>query len=253
MRVVLITQNDVFYLPDALRYLINSTPSHSQIVGAVVLSVSPYGKRLNFAQKAMSTLKIFGIAFFLRYAWDYVKCKLVGKDVINVLSEHQVPIIQLSDSINSKESLAVLCEYKPDLLVSIAGNQIFKQPLIDLPEIGTLNLHTALLPKYRGLMPSFWVLKNGERNTGVSVFFVDQGIDSGPILVQKELSIGDKSQEELIIATKKLGMEAIIEALNLIHDDNYTLIDNDDDRMSYYTFPTRDDVKEFKRAGKRFF
>jgi len=51
---------------------------------------------------------------------------------------------------------------------------------------GCLNLHSALLPKYRGLMPSFWVLKNNENKTGVSVFFVDKGIDSGPIFSAKK-------------------------------------------------------------------
>ena len=70
--------------------------------------------------------------------------------------------------------------------------------------MGCINLHTALLPKYRGLMPTFWVLKNNEKNTGVSVFFVDEGIDSGPIIVQKNISIGNMTQQELIVKTKKL-------------------------------------------------
>jgi len=66
-------------------------------------------------------------------------------------------------------------------------------------------------------MPSFWVLKNNENKTGVSVFFVDKGIDSGPILVQKELSISQNmTQEELIKKSKKIGMNAIIEAIELI-------------------------------------
>ena len=77
--------------------------------------------------------------------------------------------------------------YEPDLLVSILGNQIYREPIINLASNGCINLHTALLPKYRGLMPSFWVLRNGEYYTGVSVFFVDEGIDSGPIIVQKKV------------------------------------------------------------------
>ena len=75
------------------------------------------------------------------------------------------------------------------MLVSILGNQIFKRKLIDLAPKGCINLHTALLPKYRGLMPTFWALKNNEKNTGVSVFFVDEGIDSGPIIIQKKVVI----------------------------------------------------------------
>jgi methionyl-tRNA formyltransferase len=63
--------------------------------------------------------------------------------------------VSINGSINSKYSLAIIKSYNPDLLISIAGNQIFKQPLIELATKGCLNLHTALLPKYCGLMPSF--------------------------------------------------------------------------------------------------
>lgn len=102
-------------------------------------------------------------------------------------------------------------------------------------------------------MPSFWVLKNDETHTGVSVFFVDDGIDSGPILVQKKVEIGSRSQEELIKYTERLGMDAIIEAIEKIQDGTYQLIPNLDDESSYFSFPTREDVKEFKRKGKRFY
>ncbi|MDB3938464.1 formyltransferase family protein [Flavobacteriaceae bacterium] len=137
--------------------------------------------------------------------------------------------------------------------MSILGNQIFKKPLIDLAPKGCINLHTALLPEYRGLMPTFWVLKNNEKKTGVSVFFVDEGIDSGPIIVQTEVEIGDKTQKELIIHTKKLGMEAIAKSINLIQKNEVKLIENDASKKSYFTFPTKQDVLEFKKNGKRFF
>jgi methionyl-tRNA formyltransferase len=103
-------------------------------------------------------------------------------------------------------------------------------------------------------MPTFWVLKNGEEETGVSVFFVDEGIDSGPILVQKRIPISrNESQRDLILKTKKIGMDAIIEALDLIYSGEYTLIPNDESKMTYYSFPSRNDVREFKKLGKKFF
>ena len=102
-------------------------------------------------------------------------------------------------------------------------------------------------------MPSFWVLKNKEKQTGVSVFFVDEGIDSGPILVQKQLSIETMSQWELIRMTKFLGMEAIVEGIELIQLGGYELIRNSEEDSTYYSFPTCKDVIEFKKAGNRFF
>jgi methionyl-tRNA formyltransferase len=97
------------------------------------------------------------------------------------------------------------------------------------------------------------VLKNNEKDTGVSVFLVDEGIDSGPILVQKKVEIGDRSQEELISHTKQIGMECIIESVELIQKGGYKLIPNPAEEMTYFTFPNRKDVNEFYKAGKRFF
>jgi len=255
MRIIILTQSDPFYLAKNINYLLNNLPTHSQVVSTIVFDVSPFGKKESFTQKAKRTAKIFGVGFFLTYGFKFVLSKLnPNKSVKHVLKNHDIPIIKLKKSVNHTDSLKQIKAYKPDLLISIAGNQIFKQPLIDLAPKGCLNLHTALLPKYRGLMPSFWVLKNNEKETGVSVFFVDKGIDSGPILVQKKMPINENmTQAELIKKSKKLGMDAIIESIELIHQNNYKLIPNTDKEKTYFSFPTREDVKEFYRAGKKFY
>lgn len=176
-----------------------------------------------------------------------------NKSVAHVLKKHNIPLIQIEGSINSKENLQILKDQKPDLMVSIGGNHIFKKPLLDIATYGCINLHTALLPKYRGLMPSFWVLKNNEQYTGVSVFLVDEGIDSGPIIVQKKVEIGNRSQEELIRYTKQIGMECIIESIKIIHGGAVKYIPNPNEARTYFSFPTREDVKDFYKADKRIF
>lgn len=254
MRIVLLTQDDPFYLAENIDYLIKKLPPYAKVVATVVFDVSPFGKRESFTDKLKKTYRIFGPGFFVRYGTKFVMSKLDrNKNVRHVLESHNVPLIQIEGNINKAENREKILAYQPDLLVSIAGNQIFKRPLLDLAPKGCLNLHTALLPKYRGLMPSFWVLKNNEKYTGVSVFFVDEGIDSGPILVQKKVEIGNRSQEELIKYTKKLGMDAIVECVEKIESGNYTLLENDESQMTYFSFPTREDVKAFLSAGKRFY
>ncbi len=253
MRIIILTQDDPFYLSSNIDYLISNMPSYAKVVGTVVFDVSPFGKRESFLQKTKKTFDVFGTRFFLYYSAKFVRSKLFSSSIAKVLSKHKVPLIQLEGSVNSKKNLEILKSYSPDLLISIGGNQIFKLPLINLATKGCLNLHTALLPKYRGLMPSFWVLKNQEKQTGVSVFFVDEGIDSGPILVQKTVEIGQMSQEALIKHTKQIGMESIIESIALINSGNYTLIENPKEKSTYFSFPTRADVKEFYKKGKRFF
>lgn len=254
MNVVILTQDDPFYLGKQLDYLFANFPDGVNVTGCVVFDVSPFGKKESIVDKAIKTWKIFGSMFFLRYVVKYLRAKLVPYyKVDKVLQRHGISRIHAEGSINSVESLDAIRARKPDLLISVAGNQIFKRPLIDLAPQGCLNLHTALLPKYRGLMPSFWVLKNGEKETGVSVFFVDEGIDSGPILVQKRVTIDGRSLEELIQYTKRLGMDAIIEAVTKIREGAYETMPNPEENSSYYSFPNAQDVAAFRQAGKRFY
>ena len=254
MRIVIITQNEPFYLAKNLGQLINNLPVHSEIVACVVNEVSPFGKKETFLEKIKKTYTVFGINFFMYYGFKFLKSKFDdSKKVHKVLKKNNVPIICLNKNINHKDSVDLIKEFQPDLLISILGNEIFKKQIFNLAPKGCLNLHTALLPKYRGLMPTFWVLKNEEKYTGVSVFYVDEGIDSGPILVQDKIEIGNMTQEELIMYTKKKGMDCIIKAIDMIHSNEVKLIENNASEKSYYSFPTKNDVKVFKSKGKRFF
>ena len=254
MNLVLVTQDSPFYLAENVDYLLGGLPAHSKVVACVLLSASPFGRKDTEFEKMWRTLRIFGPGFFIRYAYRFLLSRLVAaRSVRHVLRKHRIPILELEKSINSQVSRDLIATYRPDLVVSLQANVIFKKPLIEIPSKGCLNVHTALLPKYRGLMPTFWALKNDETETGVSVFFIDEGIDSGPILVQKRVEIGGRSLDGLIKQTKRIGMDALIEAVDLIHRDVYELIANEEGDMTYFSFPTRRDVKEFLRRGKRFF
>ena len=227
MRILIITQNDPFFLKDNLNYLLDSLGTDNKIIGCVISYVSPFGKKESFLKKAFKTLKIFGLNFFLFYSLKYLKNFFFNTSLKKMLKNKGLKCINLKSSINSNESLNFFKELQPDLIISILGNQIFKKKLINLPKYGCINLHTALLPKYRGLMPTFWVLKNNEQYTGVSVFFIDEGIDSGPIIVQKKIKINQKTHFQLISKPKKLGMDSILEAVNIIKNGNIKIIEND--------------------------
>jgi methionyl-tRNA formyltransferase len=255
MNIVIITQDDPFFLAEIFQYLFKRLKKDDKIVGCVLNNVSPFGKQETFLKKLDKTYRVFGLRFFMHYSFEFLVNKLnPEKKIEKILTKNNIPIINLTKNINAEESLIIIKNYNPDLLISVAGNQIFKQPLIDLAPKGCINLHTALLPKYRGIMPSFWVLKNNEKETGVSVFFVDKGIDSGPILVQKHIPItSDMTQAQLIKLSKKIGIDAIIEAIDLIQRGVYTLILNPDEEKTYYSFPDRQDVKDFYKSGKKFY
>ena len=253
MRVMIITQNEPIYIVDTVASLIDKLLGTHEIVGCVVLSPSPFGKRETFIRKALKTFKIFGFRFFAYYAIKYILSKLTKKPLGSILGEKNIPQIHLEKTINDPSSLADISKYKPDILISIAGNEIFKRPLIELAPQGCLNLHTGLLPKYRGLMPTFWALKNNETEIGVSVFYVDTGIDSGPIAVQKRVPVRNRVQSDLIKETKKVGIDCIHEALTNIESNSVVMQDNDDSQSTYYGFPTSVDVAAFKKSGAKFF
>ena len=253
MKIVIITQNDPFYISTNLKFLLDNLPEKHQIVGVIVASASPFGKRETFFQKAIKTKNIFGFNFFVYYAVKFVYSKIFKPSLRKILNDSNIPEINIEGSINSRKNLEIIDSYNPDLLISILGNQIFKKQLLELAPKGCINLHTALLPKYRGLMPTFWVLKNNEKYTGVSVFFVDEGIDSGPIIVQEKVEIGNSTQQSLIIKTKRIGMNLILKSIDLISNNQVVHIPNKDSEKSYFTFPTRKDVLEFKKNKKLFF
>lgn len=254
MRVVLLTQDEPLFLAPSIDYLLARTPAGIDVVGCVVFDPSPLGRKAGMADRARELLRVFGPAYFVRYATRFALARLnPRRRLATILERHSVPKLQIEGNVNSAESLDAIRRLGPDLLVSVAGNQIFRRPLIDLAPKGCLNLHTALLPKYRGLMPTFWTLKNGEKETGVSVFLVDEGIDSGPIVVQKRVKIDTDRLEELIRRTKVIGMDAVWEAVEKVRAGKPKLIPNPDSDKSYFSFPTRADVRAFLAAGKRLY
>lgn len=91
--------------------------------------------------------------------------------------------------VNEPSLIQAFKALRPDLIVSVNFNQILKHPLIELPPKGCINIHAGLLPKYRGRAPLNWAIINGESCTGVTVHFIDKGVDSGDILLQWQVTI----------------------------------------------------------------
>ena len=228
MRIILVTPDEPFYHSDNIRYLLeNLKINNNDVVSCVLLSPSPYGRRETFFSKSKKVLRVFGLLFFIYYSLKYIKTKLFKPSVKKILNLNKVPLILLNKSINHKDSLDTINSYKPDLIISILGNEIFKNEILNLPTYGCINLHCSFLPDFKGVMPSFWVLLKKENYTGVSVFKMDEGIDSGPIIIQKKISISkNTTQKDLIIRTKKIGMELIIESVEKIKSGKIDYINN---------------------------
>ena len=124
-----------------------------------------------------------------------------------------IPVHQ-PEKIRSPEAQQLLQQLTPDCIVIIAYGQIIPARLLIIPKFGWINLHASLLPKYRGAAPINWAIANGETKTGVTSMRIDAGMDTGEILLQRELEIGSsETAPELITRMSKLGAPLITETL----------------------------------------
>ncbi len=116
--------------------------------------------------------------------------------------------------VREPEAQAVLRALAPDIQVVVAYGQILPRDVIDIPRLGTLNVHASLLPRYRGAAPIQWAIVRGETETGVSIMRIDEGLDTGPLLLQRALAIGPaETAGELQPRLARLGAAALVEAL----------------------------------------
>lgn len=130
-----------------------------------------------------------------------------GLGMAAIAQAHNIPVIQ-PDNINHPEGTALLAALNPDLCVVAAYGQIFKGPILNIPKYGFNNVHASLLPKYRGAAPVAHAILNGETETGITIFRITTGIDTGDILGQETLTIGEsETAGELESRLALLGAE----------------------------------------------
>ncbi len=124
-----------------------------------------------------------------------------------------IPVHQ-PEKIRSPEAQELLQKLAPEAVVIIAYGQIIPARLLPIPKLGWINLHASLLPRYRGAAPINWAIVNGETKTGVTSMRIDAGMDTGEILLQKEMEIGTaETAPELTARMSELGAPLIAETL----------------------------------------
>ena len=127
-----------------------------------------------------------------------------------------VPVFQF-EKIRSEEGVSALTALAPDLVVTAAFGQILSQKVLDIPRLGTVNVHASLLPAYRGAAPVNWCLIEGEVVTGVTTMMTDKGIDTGDILLQRELAIDpEENAGQLLARLSGIGADLLLETLEKI-------------------------------------
>ena len=125
-----------------------------------------------------------------------------------------LPIVQPDKIKNNEEFRQQLTALHPDAIIVVGYGRIIPPWMLDLPRFGNLNLHASLLPKYRGAAPIQWAIARGESVTGVTTMKIDAGLDTGDILLQKEIAIAiDDTAETLAPKLAATGADLMLETL----------------------------------------
>lgn len=140
-------------------------------------------------------------------------------DVKKFALEKNLNILQ-QENLKDTEFINTISLLNPDLIIVVAF-RILPKDIFTIPKFGSINLHASLLPKYRGAAPINWAVINGEKETGVTTFFLKEKVDAGNIILQKKIAIEDNDdagslQDKLSV----LGSETVLETVKLIKEGN---------------------------------
>jgi methionyl-tRNA formyltransferase len=254
MRILVITEEDEFYLPLSIQYILKNSPY--EIVEVVCAKNPLLPSKLQALKKFY---KAFGIGPIAKHSLRLLKAKMLdGVAIANftdryysvkrVCKAHHIPYSYVED-INAAAFIQHCQDLKFDLIASVSPTQIFKENLISLPKLGCINIHTAKLPEYRGLYPTYWAMACGEKTIGVSIHYIEKGIDTGRIILQEESEIPpDATLDHMLKVTKLKGAALLLGAIRQIAEGTAQTF-YPEGEGSYFSFPTPDSYKDFKSRG----
>jgi methionyl-tRNA formyltransferase len=178
--------------------------------------------------------------------------KRVPSPVKELAITHQIEVLQ-PQKVSDDHFCDQIRKMEPDMAIVVAFGQILKKNLLTIPGWGVINIHASLLPKYRGAAPIQWAILNSESKTGLTVMRMDEGLDTGPILFQKEVPIlEDETAGELHDRLSELAGQVIIEALSHMTKTQVKEIPQDDSLASYASkIERRDSLVDWKQPATR--
>jgi methionyl-tRNA formyltransferase len=259
IKIFIVTQEEPFYLPLGLAKLIEAKKEN--IVGTTILP------RFNKKKSKFKILKelflLYGFKSFAIQGFEFFIFKFLNiltsiislkrfYSVKKIFKNFSIPIIP-TKNINDSDYIEKLKTIKPDLIISFACTQIFKDEILSIPKLGCINVHGSLLPKYRGRNIGFWVLLNQETETGVTVHYMNEKIDAGEVILQKKIQIA-KNETIHTLYKKILPLEGLllIEAINLIENNTINSWTTQIKKEDYFSDASVEDIKKFRKLGKKF-
>ena len=171
------------------------------------------------------------------------KLKVAPCAVHAFMSSYDIPIF-MPENINAPESIAVIKELAPDLLIVVAYGQILKPELLAIPPKGCINLHTSILPSYRGAGPIQWAVANGDKETGVSIMYMNERLDAGDVLATTIVPIEEHDTAGIMHDKLALaGVPVMKRVVNEIAAGTAVAVPQDDSKATFAPKLKRSDGK----------
>jgi len=154
--------------------------------------------------------------------------------VKEVAIKYNIPVYQPERLKNNQEVINIIKGFNPDVIVVVAYGQILPKDVLTLPKYGCINVHASLLPQLRGAAPINWAIINGFKKTGITTMLMDEGLDTGDMLLKREIDIReDETAGELHDRLMELGADLLLETLEKIEKGEISPEKQDDSLASY--------------------
>ncbi len=145
--------------------------------------------------------------------------KMIASPVKEYALEKHLEVYQPEKVRNNEEFLNTVKKINPDLICVVAYGKILPKELLEIPKMGCINVHGSLLPKYRGAAPIQWAVLNGDKKTGITTMYMNEGMDTGDMILKEEVQIGkNETTGELWERLSKIGAKLLVETVEKIED-----------------------------------
>ena len=145
--------------------------------------------------------------------------KLTASPVKQFAIEKNLNVYQPLKIRNNVEIIQEIKNLNPDVICVVAYGKILPKEILDIPKLGCINVHASLLPKYRGAAPIQWAILNGDKTTGITTMYMDEGMDTGDIILKEEVEIGEnETTGELWDRLSKIGAKLLVKTLKQIQE-----------------------------------
>ncbi len=259
LRIEFITQDDPIYILPLFEEFLRH---HSQEVQIVCISSCKVMGKRSRRQLVKELFELYGPLGFSRLLYRVAASRIFGALPFGPSVSRYFSMSQLCrsykidyrsiDNPNSPGFLTEAAERGCDLIVSIACPYIFKKPLLSVPPLGCINIHHAPLPRYRGMMPTFWQLYHGESSVGLTIHYMSEKLDEGNALLQDRLTVEKQETLDCLIRrSKRHAAHCLARVLGDLKANSAIELPLEREGGSYFTFPTAAEIREFQRRGLR--